>query len=108
MWSIIIGLTCSKVIVVSVRLYWGRILLGFGFRYWVRTVLLPISMILSMMLLGGLCVRMLMHESFSRIVVTVCTCEAILIPGCWFMVLNNTEKTFVRQKILSRFRLETK
>ena len=104
MWSIVIGLTCSKVIVVGVRLYWGRILLGFGFKYWIQTVLLPISLILAMMLTGGLFVRMLMHESFLRIVVTVCVCEALLIPGCWFIVLNNKEKMFVRQKILARFR----
>ena len=108
MWSIVIGLTCSKLITVGVRLYWGRILLGFGFLYWVRTVLLPISLILAVMLCGGLCVRLLMQESFLRIVVTVGVCEILLIPGCWFIVLNRTEKSFVRQKVLARFRLEAR
>ena len=108
MWSIVIGLICSKVIVVGVRLYWGRILLGFGFRYWVQTVLLPISLILSMMLFGGLCVRILMQESFSRIVVMVCVCEVLLILGCWFIVLSSSEKAFVQQKILARFRWKSK
>jgi hypothetical protein len=100
MWSIVIGLICSKVIVVGVRLYWGRILLGFGFRYWVKTVLLPILLILAMMLSGGLCVRILMQESFLRIIVTTCVCEVFLILGCWFIILHTEEKAFVRQKIL--------
>lgn len=107
MWSIIIGLTCSKMITVGVRLYWGRILLGFGFFYWVRTVLFPISLLMAVMMFGGLCIQLLMQESFLRIVVTTGVCEALLISGSWFMVLNRTEKAFVRQKIVVRFRWKT-
>lgn len=98
MWSIIIGLSISKIIVTVVRLYWGRILLEFGFWYWVRAVLLPISLLLAVMLSGGLCVRVLMRESFLRVVVTAGVCEAILLPGCWLLVLNREEKAFIQQK----------
>ena len=98
MWSIVAGLALSKFNTVAVRLYWGRILLGFGFWYWVRTVLFPILMLLSVVSAGGLCVRMMMCESFLRVFVTTSVCEALLIPGCWFFVLNREEKAFVRQK----------
>lgn len=104
MWSVIIGITCSKVIIICVRLYWGRILLGFGFWYWVRAVLLPISLLIMLLLLGGLCVRILMQESFLRVVVTTGVCEALLLPGCWFLVLNGEEKSFIRQKLGTLFR----
>jgi hypothetical protein len=104
MWSIIIGLSISKIIVAVVRLYWGRILLGFGFWYWVRAVLLPISLLLAVMLSGGLCVRVLMRESFLRVVVTAGVCEALLLSGCWFFVLNGEEKAFIRKKLGTLFR----
>ena len=98
MWSIIIGLFCSKVITVTMRLYWGRILIGFSFWYWVRVVFMPLIVILAVVLVGGFCVRMVMTESFMRIVVTTCVCEALLLPGCWLLVLNNAEKKFIQQK----------
>ena len=99
MWSIIIGLSCSKVITVIMRLYWGRILIGFSFWYWVRAVFMPLIVILTVVLFGGFCVRMVMTESFMRIVVTTCVCEALLLPGCWLLVLNNAEKKFIQQKV---------
>lgn len=98
MWSIVIGLSCSKVITVSMRLYWGRILIGFSFWHWIRVVFLPLIVLLTVVLFGGFGVRMTMHESFLRIVTTTCVCEALLLPGCWLLVLTNSEKEFVRKK----------
>ena len=102
MWSIIGGLTVSKLITVGVRLWMGRFLIGFGFRYWIRHVFVPVTMLTAVVLLGAVVVRFMMVASFARIVCTTCVCEAILFPCAWLILLEKNEKDFLRQR-LSKF-----
>ena len=53
----------------------------------------------SIVIVGGLCVRLFMVESFWRVVVTTCVCLAVFLPGCWALVLSATEKNFITSKI---------
>ena len=99
MWSIIIGLAFSKLVTVGVRLYLGRILVGFGFWYWVKNVLIPVFTLSAIVTVAGLCVRLWMVESFLRVVVTTCMCLVVFLPGCWALVLSAAEKNFIRDKI---------
>ena len=99
MWSIVIGLAFSKLVTVGVRLYLGRILIRFGFWYWVRAVFFPIVIVVSFVLACGIFVRMFMDESFCRIIVTTIVCEVAFLPACWFLVFSKTEKKFIENKI---------
>lgn len=99
MWSIVIGLAFSKLITVGVRLYLGRILIGFGFWYWVRTVFLPIVALIFVVLGCGSLVRMFMDESFLRVAVTTGVCEVAFLPACWLLIFSDAEKKFIDAKI---------
>lgn len=99
MWSIIGGLTVSKLITVGVRLWMGRFLIGFGFWYWVKHVFSPIAILTAIVMLGAFAVRFVMSASFVRIICTTCVCEAILLPCAWQLLLEKKEKEFLRQRL---------
>ena len=99
MWSIIIGLAISKLVTVGVRLYLGRILIGFGLRYWVKTVFLPILTLASIVLVCGFCVRLFLDESFLRVVLTTVVCLAVFLPASWLLVFSHSEKKFLVNKL---------
>lgn len=98
MWSIVIGLSVSKLITVSVRLVLGRTLIGFSFWYWMRNVFIPICVLaVCTGCLGG-ATRLLSRPSFGRVVMTSCVCEIGMMFVAWFFVLNNNEKFFIVNK----------
>ena len=98
-----IGLACSKAITVGVRLYLGRIIIGFSFWYWVRTVFCPIVMLVVIVMGVGILPRFYMGASFLRIVVTTTCCELALLPLVWFLVMSREEKDYFSVRVLSRF-----
>lgn len=103
MWSIVIGLSVSKLITVGVRLFLGRTLIGFSFRYWVRYVFLPIGLLaMGASCLGSL-TRLFVEPSFSRVVATSLICEVALVPMVWMLILNADEKVFLQNKICKLF-----
>ena len=108
MWSIVIGLGVSKLITVAVRLYLGRLLVGFGFWYWIKVVFVPIALLMAAVVGFGLCVRIFMAESFLRLVATVCACELAFLPACWHFVLSKSEKGFVVNKMNAVFKSITR
>lgn len=99
MWSIIIGLSVSKLITVGVRLWMGRYLIGFGFWRWAREVFMPVFVLTVIMIAGGCCVRLVMNASFVRVVVTTLACEVLFLPACWFLIFNQTEREYVENRI---------
>lgn len=99
MWSIIIGLAFSKLVTVGVRLYLGRILIGFGFWYWIKNVFMPIALLSAIVSTCGFCTRMFMAESFLRVVVTTCVCLLVFVPGCWVLVFSGEEKKFISSRV---------
>ena len=105
MWSIVIGLSVSKLITVSVRLVLGRTLIGFSFWYWMKNVFVPIFLLaVCTGCLGG-AVRLLAGPSFWRVVITSCVCEIGMMFAAWFLVLNNNEKFFIVNKFGRMFHL---
>ena len=99
MWSIIAGLSVSKIITVSVRLYLGRTLVGFRAGDWVRRVFSPIALAMVVSTAAGMLPRTLMDASFLRIVMTSAVCEIVLLPICWMCVLDNDEREFIKKRI---------
>lgn len=99
MWSIVIGLSVSKLITVGVRLWMGRYLIGFGFLRWMREVFFPVAFSSAIMVLGGVGVRLAMQASFARILVTVLVCEVLFVPTCWFLMFKQAERNYLLRKI---------
>ena len=103
MWSIVIGLSISKLITVSVRLVLGRTLIGFSFWHWVRSVFIPLSLLLMCTVFSGVCVRLFVAPSFFRIVATSVVCEITLVFMAWILILNKSEKLILKNKFEKLF-----
>ena len=105
MWSICIGLTFSKIITVSVRLYMGRDpAIGLSLRYWLQHVFMPISITAMLATIVCAFVRFSMPASFIRVVLTTAAFEVIYLPLVWFFVFKNSERDYVRNKIFRKVR----
>ena len=106
MWSIVIGLSFSKMITVGFRLYFGHDLIGFSSLYWLRTVFVPLALLVGIVMAAGLLPRFFMGASFLRVVVTTACCEFVLFPLVWFAVINQHEKKYLISRIGTRLSLK--
>lgn len=69
---------------------------------WIKGVAVPAIVTLAISLPLGYSVRFFMIESFIRVVVTTIVCEAVLLPTLWFVILNNEERDFIRERVLDK------
>lgn len=104
MWSIVIGLAVSKCITCGVRLYLGRALVGFSFRYWIQHVFTPISLLALGVTCAGWLTSFFMKPSFLRVVTTTLICEIVLVPLVWRLVMDCAEKEFFFKRMGSRLK----
>ena len=73
-------------------------------RAWVNGVMLPCIVIIVISLLVGCVPQFFLCESLQRICITTFSCEMLFIPLCWFWVLNDGERQFLRSKIMPYFK----
>ena len=104
MWSIVIGLSFSKMITVGFRLYLGHSLIGFSSLYWARTVFAPLLILIVVVMSVGFLLRFFMETSFLRIMVTTAVSEIFLLPLTWFVVLSRDEKDYLIARIRLKFK----
>lgn len=71
-------------------------------REWVRFVALPSLSVGLICGIVGFLPQLLFAPSPSRVCITILTCEVILLPTLWFVVLNSEEREFVKRKMFSR------
>lgn len=102
MWSMVSGILVYALTMVIVRLWIGRKLVSFSFRHWLRSVFLPIALLVALTLAGGLVVRIFMEASFMRVVITSIVCEMIFVSLVWNLVLGAIEREYVLSRITSR------
>lgn len=69
---------------------------------WIKGVAVSAIVTLAISLPLGYSVRFFMIESFIRVVVTTIVCEAVLLPTLWFVILNNEERDFIRERVLDK------
>ena len=81
------------------RVWLARGLVGMSARYWLFKILLPILVLSVACGALGLCPRLFMDVSIIRIFVTTILVEIVLLPGTWFLLLDQDEKFVVRAKI---------
>lgn len=102
MWSVIAGFTCFAVIMVAVRLFMARMLVGFSVRVWVLRVFVPIAVASVAAVLAGLPARFVLSPSFIRVVATTTCCEVVFLPMLWFVVFGDDERDYVRRWVTAR------
>lgn len=100
MWSVVIGLASSAVIIVATRVILGETLVGMKKTHWVRQVFCPVILLEATTFAAGFVVTVLLPESPLRVIITTAVCEFVLLPFAWFFVLDVAE----REYILVRFR----
>jgi len=92
------GLFIIMVLVVMVRVFMARAIVGISVRYWGGRIALPLLLISAVSLLAGYMVRFVMSASFGRVVVTTLVCEVVFLPLTWFFVLDVHERSIVIDK----------
>ena len=101
MWSIVIGLACSKIITVATRLVLGESFIGLKRSYWFAHICSPILILAMLTFFAGLLVTKLIPASIVRVALTTCVCEIVFIPLAWLFVLENEERSYIVNKINS-------
>ena len=94
-----IGLLVSNLAVTGVKLHFGRVLCGLGVLRWVRRVLAPYALVMTLVLAAGFAVRALLPQSLARVCLTVAVCEALMVPLIWYLVFDGDERLYVRVRL---------
>ena len=100
MWSVVIGLASSEVILVATRVILGENLVGMKKTHWFRKVFFPVVLLETTTFSAGFVVTVLLPESPLRVAITIAVCELVLLPSAWFLVLDAAERKY----IIARFR----
>lgn len=99
MWSVVIGLIVSKILMVLVRLYYGKELVGFNVAYWVWKVFLPIMCACVLCCIPGGVLCGILRPTFLRLVFTTISTEVVFLPLVWWVVFEKRERDWVVLKI---------
>lgn len=91
-----------EVLMTIGRLCFARIHVGTSIRSWIRYVVLPSVMVVAVCGVIGWLPQQLLEASFLRVCLTTAMCEIVLLPMLWFVVLNEEERLFLREKIVDR------
>lgn len=97
--SVGIGMVGGIVILNFGRLCFAHRIINMSMFYWTRSVAMPLVVVTVLVLVAGYVPQLLMAASFIRIVVTTMACEVVLIPLSWFIVLDNEERQYVKNKL---------
>ena len=98
-YSVGLALIISMMLCAWGRVWFARRLVGMSSTYWFTKILAPLLMVAVLSLAAGLVPRFLWMPSFLRICATVLMVEFALLPLCWFCVMDESERSFVRSKI---------
>lgn len=99
-----VALPLSVVIVVVGDVILAKSRVGLDGTYWLRSVVVPLIIVVATGVGVGCLPRFFMEPSFARLCATTCLILVSLIPLSWSCVLAKEEREFVQAKILSRFK----
>ena len=97
-WAILIGTT----ICAWGRVWFARRLVGMSARHWLFRLLVPVAVTIILTGLFGYSTRLFMTPGFSRVLATTILCELVLLPLVWFVLLDESERQFILNKIRRR------
>lgn len=84
----------SDAIVASVKV-------DMGFRNWVTRVIIPLLLVAIVSGIVASSPRLIMSESFCRVLLTTFVFLAALLPLSWLLLFDDEEKVFVRSRLLN-------
>ena len=99
-YSIGLALALSSLFCAIGRLWFAYNIVGMSVRFWFRTILMPMAVLMIFSVLLGCLPRYLMPPSLIRIVVTSTVSVAVLVIGAWSILLSNEEREYVRMKFV--------
>ena len=99
MWSVVIGLIASKVMMVLVRLYYGKKLIGFSIMYWLKFVFWPIFAVSVISLLPGSIMCGMIEPTIFRLILTTLICEVVFLPLVWWFVFEKRERDWTVARV---------
>lgn len=105
MWSIIIGLLISKLLLVVIRVVLAQRFVEFPIKRWLKEVLCPVFAVASVTMIIGLIPRCLMEPSLVRVLLTGFASLIAFVIMVWEVLLVSSEKERIK-KILCRSAIE--
>ncbi len=82
------------------RVWFARSIVGMSGRYWLRAIILPLLILLVLSLAISYLPHLILPAGICRIGVTTFVCEAVLAFLTWKFVLDVSERSFVRSKLV--------
>ena len=96
-WAMVVTMTVCAL----GRVWFARTLVGMSAWYWVKRVCIPLALLIAICLVVGLVPRLFLAPSFLRICTTTFLVEIVLIPFSWFVILDASEKMFVKTRLVT-------
>ena len=98
--SVGLGIVVCSVYTIGIKLYWGRRICGLSIRYWLWHIMLPVLFVVVVAAAVACVPRILMAESFLRVLLTVLVSESVFLPLTWRYVLEAPERRFLADKFV--------
>lgn len=97
-YSVGILLVCSRIFHTWVIVRFATSLMGVEIRYWLRRVVLPVSLVIGAALLAAALPRLTLPVGPARVLACIAAFEAVFLPLTWLVAFDDEERTFVRGK----------
>ena len=81
------------------RVWFARKLVGMHAIYWIKSVCFPLMILVAICLAIGLLPRFFLGQSFLRVCMTTLVVELVLLPAAWFLILDTSERAFIRARM---------
>ena len=94
-----VALVISTALSVFSDVLIARKVIEMSARYWLLHILVPLVCATALSALVGGCSTLFLKASFERIILTIVSVEASLLPISWFFLLNQEERDFVRSRL---------
>ena len=94
---------CVAIIITIAVCAWGRVFFtrayaGVPIREWLGKVFVPLMLTTAVTLAIGFVPSCFVTSGFRRVCMTTLVCEVALFPCAWYLVLDRTEREYVRAK----------
>lgn len=86
------------------RVIFAKYLVRMSISYWIKTILIPISITVILSLATGLVIKTSMPESLLRVAIIAIVTEVIFLALTWLFTLERYEKIIIKEQILKQLR----
>jgi len=102
-YSIGLALVLTTILAGASDIILARSRAGLGYRCFLMQILIPLLILTIVCTLVGFMPQLVMPQSFFRIVLSTLLVLGIFLPLSWFLVMDNTERVYVRSKVAAKF-----